>query len=144
MAYSDAHALERCQRGFEGLGNHYRAVTATGAPDRDRQVRLPFPYVLGHEKGQQICRLFEKLTGQRLLPEERDNRAIAPGLGLQCRHEVWVWQEPHVEHDICVYRQPELEPETQERDDEPLRLIAGPGEGLELLAELMHRKVCRI
>src|SRR5262245_52591194 len=136
MPHPDADAVQRFERGLERLRNHDGSVPAARAADRNRQVGLALPHVLGNEKAQEARRLLEKFSGQWLLPQERDYGAVAARFRLQRRHEMRVRQKTHIEHVISIHWQPELEAKTEKGDHQRLRRVASTGERLELLAQL--------
>jgi hypothetical protein len=111
-------ALEAREALLDGLGDHHRPVAPAGAPDADRQVRLPFRDVLGDQEPQQVQRVLEELVRRVRLLEECPDLPVAPRMGPQVRNEVRVGQEPHVEEEVRVDRDPVLEAETEDGDDQ--------------------------
>src|SRR5262247_3584708 len=84
----------------EPLGDEYRAVTAAGAADRDRDVALAFALEGRQQRLQERSeRCEERRIGGVALDEAADLR-IAAGERAQGRIIVRILQEPHVENQV--------------------------------------------
>src|SRR5258708_30206189 len=138
MPDAGLHAFEASQSLLDGLGDHDRPVAAAGAADADSQVRLPFRDILRNQEPQQVERMFEELMGRAVFLEERADLAIAARMGPELRPEVRLRQEADIEKQIRVYRDPMLESEAQDGDDELGARRAAAFDIPERVTQLVH------
>ena len=106
----------RRRRSRELLGDHDAAVPAAGAAERDRQVRLAFALVAGQQQREQPVELVEELPGAALREHVVADGRVEPGERAQLLDPVRVRQEPAVEHEIDVEREPVLVAERHDVD----------------------------
>ena len=103
---------------FERFRDRDRTVTAAGAPDPYREIRLSFRRVLRHQEPQQVQRPIQELPRRLGLVEKLPDLAVAPGMRPQVGDEVRVGQEPDIEQQVRIDGNAVLEPEAQDRDDQ--------------------------
>src|SRR5689334_17448586 len=100
----------------ELLADHDTPVPATGAPERDRQIRLALSLVPGNEEREQSIELVEELTRARLGEHVVTHGCVETGEGSQLLDPMRVGKEPAVEHEIDVEREPVLVAECDDVD----------------------------
>ena len=137
-------AREAAQPFLQRLGDRDRPVPAAGAADADGQVGLPFGDVLRDQELQQVQRVLQEVGGRLRPVQEAAHFLIAAGVRPQRRHEMRVRQEPHVEQQVGVDRNAVLEPEAQDRDDQPRAGRAAARDAGEDVPQLVHRHRRRV
>ena len=122
----------------ELLGDHDAAVPAAGAAERDRQVRLALALVAGQQQREEPVELVEELARAALREHVVADRRVEAGERAELLDPVRIRQEPAVEHEVDVEREPVL---VAERHDVDLQRRVGVVLGEQLaqpVAQLVH------
>src|ERR1039457_6454542 len=98
------------------LGNRHRAVAATGASDRDHEVRLALSDVLRQQEVQQRVQSEVELLQPPIAPDVLGHLLIVARQLAQLGLVVRVGQEAHVKREILLARRAVLEAEAHERE----------------------------
>src|SRR5580765_1602875 len=104
----------------QGLGHHDRAMMAPGAPDRDREVGLPFGDEAGNGRVQEGSDAFDEGGVRVLCLHVLLDPRVGPGQRAELGDPVRIREEPDVELHVGVPGRPELEAEGHDRDLDPL------------------------
>ena len=100
------------------LGHHHAAVLSPGAPERDRQVTLPFFNVMRQKVQQQFRHARHELRGLRETTYELSDRRILASLVAELGNEVRIGKEAHIEHHVGIQRHAVFEPEAEAGDEQ--------------------------
>ena len=94
------------------------AMPPARAAEGERESRFPFGDVQRDEKVEQGLETLQEALRFGLRVEEGGDRSIGSASVAQSRHVVRIRQEPHVEYEVGIQRQAELETERHDVDAE--------------------------
>ena len=92
-------------------------MTAAGASNADRQIRLPFTFIKRQKIPQHVGEASDRFADFRVLSQKRADLRMLSRKVLQRRLEVWIREMPDVEKQVQIARISKL---VTEADDENL------------------------
>ena len=115
---------EFAQTPGERLGDHDRAVPPARAAERDGQIAPTFALVRWQEGKQQGFEALQEQPIGRIRFHVRPHRGVAPVQRSQLVDVVGIGEEPDVEHDVGLAREPATVGERQDGQGQPALLGA--------------------
>src|SRR5687768_9189095 len=140
MPHPQLHTARATKRSSQGLGDRHAAVAATGAADRDRQIRFSLGDVLRQEKLHQRLRQDHEAFGRGLTEDMLRDLRVQSCQWAQGGHEVRILQEADIEHKVRVRRDAALEREAHQFHRERRGFRRSADQRQHLAAKIVHRQ----
>src|SRR6187402_3504 len=114
----------RSEAFFHLLRNGHRAMLASGAPEGDGKVALPFLHVVRQKKEQKLFYALQKLFRLRKVHHVLSHAGVLSGERAELRDEVRIGKKAYVEDQVGVRGDAIFETETGRGDQQTTVLIA--------------------
>src|SRR3989339_115206 len=97
------------------FGYRRRTMPSACASDTDSKIRLALFYIERDEKIKKPFQPLDKFFCLRLLKNKFFNRRVYAPQFFKFRHEVWIWNKPHIKEKVNVLGNAKLISERHKR-----------------------------